>query len=272
MGKGSSEHKIWNSHLHLHENNGLLLREDRNILLPVPGEGFENPKENIMARIGNKNRSLQISGILCAAFVLLLLLVKIIDVRHIGPNYTKVGFAALNGLFYKIGYHPFWYKLTQFLGILALVVALAFALLGVYQLIKRKSIGAVDADIVLLGVVYVITILLYLFFNAVVVNYRPVLLEETMEASFPSSHTVLAIVVFATAIIQVRRRLPEGQTKQIVIYVFYALLVILVVGRILSGVHWFTDICGGVLLGFALTYLYQGLLESFEGSSGKHAK
>ena len=115
-------------------------------------------------------------------------------------------------------------------------------------------------------------VLLYLFFNAVVVNYRPVLLEETMEASFPSSHTVLAIVVFATAIIQVRRRLPEGQTKQIVIYVFYALLVILIVGRILSGVHWFTDICGGVLLGFALTYLYQGLLESFEGSSGKHAK
>ena len=158
-----------------------------------------------MARIGNKNRSLQISGILCAAFVLLLLLVKIIDVRHIGPNYTKVGFAALNGLFYKIGYHPFWYGLTQVLGILALVVALAFALLGV-------------------------------------------------------------------AIIQVRRRLPEGQTKQIVIYVFYALLVILIVGRIISGVHWFTDICGGVLLGFALTYLYQGLLESFEGSSGKHAK
>ena len=210
-----------------------------------------------MARIGNKNRSLQISGILCAAFVLLLLLVKIIDVRHIGPNYTKVGFAALNGLFYKIGYHPFWYRLTQVLGILALLVALAFALLGVYQLVKRKSVGAVDADIVLLGVIYVITILLYLFF---------------MEASFPSSHTVLAIVVFATAIIQVRRRLPEGQTKQIVIYVFYALLVILIVGRILSGVHWFTDICGGVLLGFALTYLYQGLLESFEGSSGKHAK
>ena len=129
-----------------------------------------------------------------------------------------------------------------------------------------------DADIVLLGVIYVITILLYLFFNAVVVNYRPVMLEDAMEASFPSSHTVLAIVVFATAIIQVRRRLPEGQTKQIVIYVFYALLVILIVGRILSGVHWFTDICGGVLLGFALTYLYQGLLESFEGSSGKHAK
>ena len=204
-----------------------------------------------MARIGNKNRSLQISGILCAAFVLLLLLVKIIDVRHSGPNYTKVGFAALNGLFYKIGYHPFWYRLTQVLGILALLVALAFALLGVYQLVKRKSVGAVDADIVLLGVIYVITILLYLFFNAVVVNYRPVMLEDAMEASFPSSHTVLAIVVFATAIIQVRRRLPEGQTKQIVIYVFYALLVI---------------------LGFALTYLYQGLLESFEGSSGKHAK
>ena len=106
-----------------------------------------------MARIGNKNRSLQISGILCAAFVLLLLLVKIIDVRHIGPNYTKVGFAALNGLFYKIGYHPFWYRLTQVLGILALLVALAFALLGVYQLVKRKSVGAVDADIVLLGVI-----------------------------------------------------------------------------------------------------------------------
>ena len=145
-----------------------------------------------MARIGNKNRSLQISGILCAAFVLLLLLVKIIDVRHIGPNYTKVGFAALNGLFYKIGYHPFWYRLTQVLGILALLVALAFALLGVYQLVKRKSVGSVDADIVLLGVIYVITILLYLFFNAVVVNYRPVMLEDAMEASFPSSTTVLS--------------------------------------------------------------------------------
>lgn len=215
---------------------------------------------------------MKISGILFAAFVVLILLIKIIDVRHIGPNYTKVGFAALNGLVNKIGYHAFWYKLTEVLGIVAILVALAFAFLGVYQLVKRKSIGAVDADIMLLGVIYLITILFYLFFNVCAVNYRPFMLETELEASFPSSHTVLAIVVFATAIIQVRRRLPEGQTKQIVIYVFYALLAIVIIGRILSGVHWFTDICGGVLLGFALSFLYQGLLETFESSSGRHAK
>ena len=224
-----------------------------------------------MARLGKTNRNMRISGILFCAFVLLILLVKIIDVKPIGPNWTRVGFAALNGLFMKIGYHPFWYMLTEVLGVLAIVVAACFAALGVYQLIKRKKIGAVDGDIVLLGFIYVLTILVYLFFEACVVNFRPVMLGETLEASFPSSHTVLAIVVFATAIVQVRRRLPEGQTKTIAIYVLYALLVLVIVGRILSGVHWITDICGGVLIGFCLSCLYKGILDSFEKSSGAHS-
>ena len=215
-------------------------------------------------KMGKKERRWFLLGaVLTGVSVLFTILVKVADVKPIGPNGSQVGFAALNGAFHKlIGTHLFWYDVTQGMGIIALLLAAAFAVLGVKQLIERKSLLAVDHGILALGVLYVIVILLYLIFEKFPLNYRPVILdaEEGLEASYPSSHTMLSLCVFGSAAFLLRDLIRD---KKLVITLRKILLVFLgvtVLGRLISGVHWFTDILGGCFISGALVSLYAAVL------------
>jgi hypothetical protein len=63
---------------------------------------------------------------------------------------------------------------------------LGFAVLGLCQLVKRKSIRKVDFRILLLGAFYMIVIALYLFSEFVVIHYRPVMLSQSLETAYPT--------------------------------------------------------------------------------------
>lgn len=189
---------------------------------------------------------------LFAAFVLLTILVRFVDVRAIGPKNSEVGFAALNGAFHEMtGYKKWLHVLTDILGYLALLLGAFFAAIGVLQLIRGRSFRAVDSDILCLGALYAAAIFFYLIFEVLIINYRPVILDEGLEASYPSSHTMLSIVMFLSVAWEAGRRI-RGNTGMIARYVCMFLAVFVPVGRLFSGVHWFTDILGGVLLGSAL--------------------
>ena len=202
------------------------------------------------------------SGIPAALFLLLILLVTVADVKPIGPMGSEIGLASLNGSMFKLlGESTFWYKLTELLGYLAILVALAFGALGVYQLIKRKSIKKVDMSLIALGGFYVLVAAVYALFEVVVINYRPVILDSGLEASFPSSHTVLTVCIMATAAMQLKRRIADKKAAEIAQWVCIGIAAVTVIGRLLSGVHWFTDIFGGLLISAALVMLYYAVLK-----------
>ena len=202
------------------------------------------------------------SGIPAALFLLLILLVKVADVKPIGPMGSEIGLASLNGSMFKLlGESTFWYKLTELLGYLAILVALAFGALGVYQLIKRKSIKKVDMSLIALGGFYVLVAAVYALFEVVVINYRPVILDSGLEASFPSSHTVLTVCIMATAAMQLKRRIADKKAAVIAQWVCIGIAAVTVIGRLLSGVHWFTDILGGLLISATLVMLYYAVLK-----------
>lgn len=212
-----------------------------------------------MSRLDRNKRNIIVSAIWFAVFVSFTLLVKVADRAAIGPEGSVVGCAAVNGAFAKVvGVHMWLYKLTDVLGWLILLIAGGFAVLGVLQLIKGRSFKAVDADIYALGAFYVIVLIFYVFFEKVIVNYRPVIVDaaEGLEASYPSSHTVLALCVLGTAMLQFGRRLYSPKLKTAVIAVLAALMAVTAIGRLFSGVHWFTDIIGGVFLSGALIMSY----------------
>lgn len=197
------------------------------------------------------------AGIVFLLFVLFTAAVQTIDVRPIGPEGSKVGFAAVNGFMHTmIGVHMLWYRITEILGVVALLTALAFALLGLVQLVRRKSVLLVDKSILALGAVYFLMAVFYEFFEHYVVNYRPVEFERGLEASFPSSHTMLAICIMATAAMQFHIRIKNSAWRNAAENISIAILLTVVIGRIVSGVHWFTDIVGGLLLGVMFIMLY----------------
>lgn len=206
-------------------------------------------------------KKLRISAGFFLAFMLEILLVKIIDVKPIGPEGTEVGFAALNGAVSSVlHFNKFFYMISEVLGIVSLAVAAVFACVGLMQLIKVKNPLKIEADIFLLGVLYVIVLILYVAFDKVAVNYRPIIMpnETVVEPSFPSSHTMLAVTIMSSAMMLVDKYFAKyAQYK----WVLAVLAVLTVVTRLLSGVHWFTDIIGGVLISAALLFVYAALIE-----------
>ncbi|MBP5155933.1 MAG: phosphatase PAP2 family protein, partial [Clostridia bacterium] len=180
------------------------------------------------------------------------------------PNGTVVGFSGINGDFRDSnGYNEMLYRITKITGILAIAVAGGFAVLGAWQLFTRKSVKKVDPEIILLGGFYVIVILLYLLFNVAVINYRPMIEpgETAPEASYPSSHSVLAVCVFVTAGIVLLRYIKNRTAAYAACAALNVLAIFTVIGRALSGVHWLTDIIGGLILSAALVALYYAALK-----------
>ena len=194
---------------------------------------------------------------LLVAFVLWTIAISKYDVQAIGPQGTSVGFAAFNGFFHNLtGVHMSIYTITDWLGLVPFVFVLGFAILGMIQLIQRRSLLKVDYSILVLGGFYMIVMAAYVFFEIVVINYRPVLIEGQLEASYPSSTTMLVMCVMPTAIMQLNSRIRNKGLRKGIGCLSIAFTVFMVVGRLISGVHWFTDIVGGALLSAGLVMLY----------------
>ncbi len=198
--------------------------------------------------------------ILIMAFIIWTILIQVVDVKPLGQKGTDIGFATVNTWFHSLtGTNMTLYNITDWLGLVPIFVCFIFAGLGMIQVIKRKSLFKVDCDIVLLGVYYVVVIFGYLIFEMIPINYRPILINGFMEASYPSSTTLLVLSVMPTLIFQTNRRLKNNIAKNIINILTMAFSLFMVIGRIVSGVHWLTDIIGSVLLSMGLFSTYKAV-------------
>ena len=204
-----------------------------------------------------QQRCLLLAVICLAAFVLWTVLVCTVDREAIGPNDSRVGLAALNGwVHHVIGVNMTWYTITDWLSLLPVGCAAGFALLGLVQWIRRKHIFRVDRSILVLGALFVAMAAVYLFFEWAAINYRPVLIECVLEISYPSSTTLLVLCIMIPAMMQLRRRITNVSLRKWVLLLMAVFTAMMVIGRILSGVHWFSDIVGSVLISQSLIMLY----------------
>ena len=209
----------------------------------------------------NGKRVIFIGSILVVSFAVWTALIQIVDVQPIGQNGTDIGFASFNHWFHKLtGVHMTIYTITDWLGLIPLFVCMIFGVIGMVQLIKRRSLFKVDYDIIFLGMYYIIVIFSYLVFEMIPINYRPILIEGFMEASYPSSTTLLVLSVMPTLIFQVNLRLKNVSLKKMICILTSIFSAFMVIGRLVSGVHWFTDIVGSVLLSAGLFCIYKAVV------------
>ena len=185
------------------------------------------------------------------------LLIKYVDVATVGKENVEVGFSTLNKFFYDtFGVSETWYKITKYLGLLAFLICAYYGFIGIKQIIKEKSIKKVDKRLIYLGIFYVIVLILYVAFDKIVINYRPVLEDGVLESSFPSSHTMLAICVCASSLLISKFYVPKKYLKYFDSFTF-VYMIFLTVGRALSGYHWITDIIGGIIISTFLVSAYK---------------
>ena len=206
---------------------------------------------------------LMISGVFALLFLLLIVLVRNVDVAAIGPEGTSIGLSHINQSVHNLfGVNMVWYKITEVLGMAALLLVAVFAAVGAMQLIRRKSLAKVDREILALGVLYIVVLGLYALFEIAIVNYRTILMpgSTTPEASFPSSHTLLSCTVLGSAAMLLGRYVKDRNLRLVLRWICVLWMLVLIVGRLVSGVHWFTDIVGGVLIGVSLLFAYSAFL------------
>ena len=197
---------------------------------------------------------------LLAVFVLWTVLIRFVDVEAIGPRQSSVGFATLNGYIHNLtGVNMSLYIITDWLGLVPIGVAFGFAVLGIVQCIKRKSLLKVDRSILTLGGFYIVVMAVYILFEIVVINYRPTLIDGYLEASYPSSTTILVMCVMPTAMMQLRTRIKNNLFRRCVMLTITVFITFMVIGRLVSGVHWITDIIGGALFSTAIVLMYYSI-------------
>lgn len=195
--------------------------------------------------------------------VIYTILVKIIDVAPIGPNNSEVGFSKINGFFHNLlGSNMTIYKITEILGIIPLLMAGIYAIIGLVELIKRKSLTKVDYEIYALAGLYVVVLGLYVFFEKCIINYRPILIDGVLEASYPSSHTLMALCICGSSII-VNKRIFHKKIFNLENKLSIFLMITIILGRFISGVHWFSDIVGAIFISLALLSSFYTAISSF---------
>ncbi|MBE5853287.1 MAG: phosphatase PAP2 family protein [Lachnospiraceae bacterium] len=207
-----------------------------------------------------RGKKLLFLGKVCVlSFVLWTILIQKVDVQPCGVNGTDIGLATINLWFHRLtGVHKKLYSITDWLGLIPICICMMFAGIGLRQWIKRRNLRKVDLDIVLLGIYYIIVISGYLLFERIPINYRPILLEGVLEVSYPSSTTLLVLCVMMSFVEQMNRSLKNIAMKQMTEAITICFSVFMVVGRMLSGVHWFTDIIGSIILSTGLFLVYKG--------------
>lgn len=199
--------------------------------------------------------------IFISLFTIWTFLIQLVDVQNIGLNNSNVGFATFNTWFHSLtGVNFTLYNITDWSGLVPIFICMIFAMLGLVQLIKRRSLIKVDLDIIILGVYYIIVIFGYLIFEMFPINYRPILINGFIEASYPSSTTLLVLSVMPTLVFQVNRRVKNPTIIKVITILSDIFSLFMVIGRLISGVHWFTDIIGSIFLSFGLFYLYKGIV------------
>jgi len=209
-----------------------------------------------------RKRDLLAGIVLVAAFALWTVAIRLIDVQNAGPLGSEVGFATINVWFHRLtGVHMLIYTITDWLGLVPIIICMCFGVLGLVQMIHRRSLLKVDADILLLGAYYVVVILGYLLFEMMPINYRPILIGGNLEASYPSSTTLLVLSVMPTLKYQSERRIAKPVTRKAIAVFVIVFSAFMVLGRLIAGVHWATDIVGSVFLSSGLFMIYRFMAE-----------
>lgn len=200
----------------------------------------------------NKNKNVIECCLLVFVSIIYTILVKYVDTSAIGPNESIVGFSKLNSFVFNItGSNMVLYKITEILGIIPILIAFMYGVVGLIQVIDRKSLN-IDKELIALGILYVVVVFIYVFFEKCIINYRPVLIDDILEASYPSSHTLMSICICGSALLINKYLFNKNKVYKYVNVVAIISMVLIVLGRLLSGVHWGSDIIGSVIISITL--------------------
>lgn len=207
------------------------------------------------------NKDFLNSIILFVAFIAYTITASRVDVGPIGPNESKVGLSTINHFFIVVfPWNELFHNISTVLGYIIIAMAFGFFIYTIIDIVKKKSLKKADAGLIALMVYFALIVGIYILFDKVlIINYRPVILNVVLEPSYPSTHTFMAIAIMLALKTQFEYKIKDEDNKWFATTFCMAIIVATIFTRMVAGVHWFTDIIGGILLGSALASLYNAV-------------
>jgi len=155
-----------------------------------------------------------------------------------------------------------WGSITNIILAASFADLAVFAILGLYQLIKRKSLKKVDRELLWAILPLVLMAITYIVFDKFfILNVRP---DGSGEPSFPSTHAmVVATIFFITAII-LPKYIKSKTACAILDLMMVALLVFVCVGRVLANMHWISDVIGGLVFATIFATIYYLIIRRYK--------
>ena len=198
-------------------------------------------------------------GVLFVLFAGFTYLTLTYDVAPVGFEGSRLGFSHINVRFHNVfGYNKGCFDVTEYLGYLCLAVAAANAFIAIKDFLRAKyRLKRMHRRNIFTMVFYAVVVAFYVLFMFVTINYRPI----EAESSYPSSHTMLGLCVMFSEVAILSYSPNRLRFWAILFQIMcFVCMACMVVFRLLSGVHWLTDIIGGVILSASLICLYWGSL------------
>ena len=202
--------------------------------------------------------SIIILGIIGLVNLFFVFLLKVANVKLTGTYNTSIGLGSINlKLRDLIGTSKAFDIISTIILVIAFLIVAAEIALAIYELVKRKDIEKLDNEIWALSVTYAALAFIFAVFNyALIINVRPVVIDGKLESSYPSTHVLVSLTVFLTGITMTSYLVKDKKLKLGIDIALIALSVLVVITRMLSGKHWFTDIIGGILASGFLYWMH----------------
>lgn len=202
--------------------------------------------------------------ILGASFLFLFILLIILlcfDKAVIAENGYEVGLSHINNLV-NYSYKENVDLMSDLIFYVTFIVVIYAFSIGLYQLIKKKSLYKVDKSIIIFGIALVIAIIVWLLFDKVIeLNIRP---THKIEGSFPSTHVMLATFFALSCHGFLCLRDQDKLIKYSSLVLAIIIIVIVTITRVIAGVHYITDVCGGLFIGLSFYFCTFGLIKAFD--------
>ena len=151
-----------------------------------------------------------------------------------------------------------WSKITDIILVASIAVLGVFAVLGLYQWIKRKSLKKVDKPLLVMLVPLAFMAATYIIFDKfLILNTRP---NGSGEPSFPSTHTMVVATIFLLTAIILPNYIKSKTTRVIMDIVMLLFIALVSVGRVLANMHWVSDVVGGLIFAAIFAAIYYLIL------------
>lgn len=163
-----------------------------------------------------------------------------------------------------------WEKITDIILITALAVLGVFAVLGLVEWIKRKSLKKVDRELLaMIPPLFLMAATYFIFDHIFILNTRP---NGSGEPSFPSSHTMATATIFLMTMLALKKYVKNKSLRIFLDVVMLILIVLVSVGRVAANMHWTSDVIGALIFSLIFVAIYYLLIRPKKTELKKESK